>query len=276
MVACSETLSKIEDPEVVNKHTTMVTAEVEPLVFAGLDDVSTYVWGASDRIGLYGSAKGNNSRYDLISTTEGEVTGRFYGESVAGEISAYFPYSKKGCPTLLDNRQPIANVQNYNASAIDHIYAHTIFIGTAADTHIVLSHNMGLLKITIPFEVKGIEKVRVSVKNLNEGYDTALTGNVALLDSTTPLVEMASNYVEIPGVPCLDTSAEAPVTLWALVAPGRYENFMVQLSGEGWMMNKPVKGPFVVERAKVKNCVVEDIKYDFGVGGFDNESGSFD
>ena len=280
LVSCSELLKETPDPEVEVKQTTMVTAEVEPIVFEGLDEVLEYTWAASDRIGIYGSVKGVNSRYDLLSSTIDATVGTFYGETVAGEFLAYYPYSKSGYAPLLEYRQTLPAVQNYHASAIEHLRNTISFVGMAVEEHFVLTHNVGLLHITAPMEMKGIETARFTVRNINDGYDTNIVGDVAFVDGIEPVVAKASQVVTIVNIGGQDSSEEAPVSLWAIVAPGKYENLVFAFSGtdaEGrpWAKSKPVKGPFVVERAKVTECKVEDINYNYGTPGFDYEGDSF-
>lgn len=281
LVSCSELLKETPDPEVEVKQTTMVTAEVDPIVFEGLDESLEYTWEASDHIGIYGSVKGVNSRYDLLSSTIDATVGTFYGETVAGEFLAYYPYSKSGYAPLLEYRQTVPATQEYHASAIEHLRNTISLVGMAVEEHFVFTHNVGLLHITAPMEMKGIETVRFTVRNIVDGYDKNIVGDVAFVDGIEPMVTNASPAVTIANVGGLDSSEAAPVSLWAVVAPGSYENLVFAFTGkdaEGrvWAKTKPVKGPFVVERAKVTECTVEDINYNYGTPGFDYEGGSFD
>jgi hypothetical protein len=68
-----------------------------------------------------------------------------------------------------------------------------------------------------------------------------------------------------------------PFEFYVLVANGRYENFIVTLSGDGWIVNKPLdtQSVITVERGQMVECKVLDVEYNYGVGDFGSEDGSF-
>jgi hypothetical protein len=119
-------------------------------------------------------------------------------------------------------------------------------VGHAEDTHLVLKYNMALLRIEIPFELNGVERVRLSVRNLTTGYDEHMTGYVALDAETTPLIENGAPSVVLNNIGGKSSSEQEPLVLWAVVAPGKYENMVANIYGEDWAYSKPVKGPFEV------------------------------
>ncbi|MBR2351821.1 MAG: hypothetical protein IKA70_02645 [Alistipes sp.] len=280
LVSCSELLKETADPEVEVKQTTMVTAEIEPIVFEGLDDVLEHTWSTSDHLGIYGSVKGVNSRYDLLSSTVGEKVGEFYGETIAGEFLAYYPYSKGGYAPLLEYRQTIPAEQVYYASALNHISNNVVFVGMAVEEHFTLTHNVGLLHVSAQLDMKGVETMRFTVRNIEEGYDSNIVGDVAFVDGVEPFMTNASQVVRVSNIGGQNSSEAAPLDIWVVAAPGTYENFVfgfygTDAEGKEWAVTKPVKGPFVVERAKITDCAVQDINYDYGAGDFDFESGTF-
>ena len=87
-----------------------------------------------------------------------------------------------------------------------------------------------------------------------------------------------TNHVTITDFPeGTNTTLDKPLTVWALVAPGTYENFVVEISNADMTISTPVKGPFVVEKCAICEniCEAQEVKYDNGIGDFEGENGEF-
>jgi hypothetical protein len=74
-----------------------------------------------------------------------------------------------------------------------------------------------------------------------------------------------------------NTTIAQPLTLWVAMAPGTYENFVVEISNADTKISTPVKGPFVVEKCAIAEnvCDAKEVKYDNGIGDFEGENGEF-
>jgi hypothetical protein len=61
------------------------------------------------------------------------------------------------------------------------------------------------------------------------------------------------------------------------MAPGVYENLVVEIVSADMTISSPVKGPFVVEKKGIAEnvCVAKEVKYDNGVDDFVGEEGQF-
>ena len=79
-------------------------------------------------------------------------------------------------------------------------------------------------------------------------------------------------YVGILFLECVYT-----LVVWAVVAPGEYENFVVEIANAEATTAVPVKGPFsVAPRALAdKTCVAEKVNHDNTLDDFQGENGEF-
>jgi hypothetical protein len=134
-----------------------------------------------------------------------------------------------------------------------------------------------LLKVVVPVELTGITSAKITVQNTSEQNDAYVAGNLALGDGVTPKFTEPSTSITITNIGGLNSSLGQPFEFYVLVANGRYENFIVTLSGDGWIVNKPLdtQSVITVERGQMVECKVLDVEYNYGVGDFGSEDGSF-
>ena len=281
LVACTERIPETPMPNVNNGAITMVKASVNPLVLEGADGVGTYSWGEAKTLGIYGSA-GVNEKYRIVKSTAGDSEAYFYGNVVDGDLTIYMPHSIEGGIKALDGRVQVLAEQNYYASALDHLMYNSTFLATTSTNEVVFDYYAGVVKLSISHKMSNISYVNVLVANGNvdEGYNGYLAGYLPLKGYEFGIDQANGvDNITIRNFPeGIDATVEAPVTAWIALAPGTYQNFLVQVgSSDGSAMNFPVAGPFVVERCKIsdKVCEVKKVDHNNTMPDFGSEPGDF-
>ena len=272
-VSCTEELALPAEPEVDNGPTTMLTVSVSQPSFEGYAS-EAFTWG-EDCIGVYGSAQGVNERYlPLESDAEGRTT--FYGEAVAGRLQLYFPYAAAGNTTLLAGRLPIPAEQQYYASPYDHLRHNVQMAAATNTTEATFEYHTGIIKLQLMLDATAVEQVRVTVQNNTAGNNDHLAGDIALQGDLEPRVVNGSGSVTLYGIGRQSASEDAPLTLWIAAAEGTYDNLVVTISSAEGSVNKPVRGPFIVERAAATTVEVRETNYNYGIGDFGSKPGEFE
>ena len=283
LISCTERLKETPIPDSLNTNTTIVSATVEPIYFEGVADAEfQYMWKEGDAIGLYGTTGGNNVKYNIVKSSledaaAEEGIAKFYGQVVSGDLAAYFPYSNQGHDVVMEDRIPIPAVQRYNARPYEQIAANAIFVAQGDDKFFSFALSASLLKLVIPLTVEGVKSVKITVQNTSDATDAYVAGNLALVEGVTPKFTDPQSAITITDLGGLNSTKEQPLVVYALVADGYYENFIVTLAGDGWVINKPLDTtePLRFERGVMKECRVLDIDYNYGAGNFGSEDGSF-
>ncbi len=282
LVACTERLPEKPMPnDVDNGAITMVKATVNPLQLEGADEVGTFVWGENHTLGIYGSA-GVNEYYRVVKSTTGDSEAYFYGNVVDGNLTIYMPHSIEGGAKALEGRVQVRAEQNYYASALEHMMYNSTFLATATTNEVVFDYYSGLVKVLISYDMTDVSYVNISVANVNKefSFNEYLAGYLPVLDYALG-IDQANGVqtVSITNFPEGTNALEsAPLTVWVALAPGTYENLLVQIGDKnGKAVNFPVRGPFVVERCKISQTVCEAKKnnYNNGVDDMVGENGSF-
>ncbi len=286
LVSCTERLPEKEMPKRDNGNITMIKATVDPLQLKGDTGVGNYSWKNTHVIGIYGEDAGYNERYMPVQSTveDGDNEAYFFGNVVGGDLTVYMPYSSEGSAVALAGRVTIPAVQQYYSNAFDHImYNSTLcassvdMTGTTPEVH--FGFYAGLVKIEIKYDVQDITSISVAVGNIaDEGYDNNVVGDISIDEDVENRLVNAKDRFVITGFPeGIDSSIENPLVVWAAMAPGVYENFVIEISDSEKTITAPVEGPFVVEERAIaeKVCVAEKIDHDNGVGGFEGENGEF-
>lgn len=280
LAACTKPLPETELPAVDNGAITMVKATIAPLTLQGVEGEGVYAWSETHKIGIYGTQAGNNECYLPVKATIGDNEAFFFGNTVAGDLLFYMPYSKEGSATAFDYRVTIPAVQKYYESPFDHMMYNSTFLATAVDSsNALFDYHAGLVKVQLKHDLTNVTSVNVSVGNLTAeaGYDDNCVGDISIFEGTTPMLTNGAGRVTIAELGDFSTSEAEPKTIWAMLAPGNYENLVVEIVTNDVTIISPVKGPFVVEKCAVceRVCVAEQIDYDNQVPGFEGENGEF-
>ena len=280
LVSCVERIPEKEMPNVDNGVITMIKATVEPLTLKGTTGVGNYSWNETHTIGIYGTTLGENECYLPVKSTIGDNEAYFFGNSVGGNMTIYMPYVSAGSPAALDGRVTIPTQQNYYASPFDHLMYNSTFLAETKSDVVSFDYHAGLVKVELHYDIPNVTEVSVLVGNVtaNGGYDDNCAGDLAVDKYAEELLVNGSNQVTVKGFPeGTNTTLAQPLTVWVALAPGTYENFVVEISNADMTISTPVKGPFVVEKCAIAEnvCDAKEVKYDNGVGDFEGENGEF-
>lgn len=280
LVSCTDRLPDKEMPDVDNGVITMIKATVEPLQLEGATGVGNYSWNEAHTIGVYGSTMGENECYLPVKTTVGGSEAYFYGNEVGGELLLYMPYVSGGSAAALDNRVTVPAEQQYYADALNHLMYNSTFLGKGNVDTVSFDYHSGLVKIEIYYDIQNISSVSVMVGNLsNDGsYSPYLVGDISVDEDVEEYLVNGSNKLVVKGFSeGVNATESVPATVWAALAPGIYENLVVEVSNGEITASLPVEGPFVVEKCAIaeKVCAAKEIPHDNGVGDFEGENGEF-
>ena len=280
LVSCVERIPEKEMPNVDNGVITMVKATVEPLSLKGATATGHYSWNETHTIGIYGTTAGENECYLPVKSTIGDNEAYFFGNTVGGDMTIYMPYVSAGSPAALDGRVTVPVEQKYYASELDHLMYNSTFFAESKSEEVTFDYHAGLVKVELRYNMENVSEVTVWVGNITAdgGYDDYCAGDIAVDNYAEEYLVNGSNHVTVKGFPAgTNTTVDNPLVVWAAMAPGTYENFVVEITYGNTTISTPVKGPFVVEKCAIAENVVEaqEVKYDNGVGDFDGEQGEF-
>ena len=280
LVSCVERIPEKEMPNVDNGVITMVQATVEPLTLKGATGVGNYKWNETHNVGIYGTTQGENECYLPVKSTIGDNEAYFFGNAVGGDMTIYMPYVSGGSKAALDGRVTIPVEQQFYANEFDHMMYNSTFLAESKSDNISFGYHAGLVKVELHYDIANLSEVSLFVGNVtNDGsYDDNCVGEISIDPYADQYLVNGSNHVVIKGFPeGTNSTVENPLVLWALLAPGSYENFVVEISNADMTISTPVRGPFVVEKCAIAEKVVEakEVKYDNGVGDFEGENGEF-
>ena len=280
LVSCVERIPEKEMPNVDNGVITMVKATVEPLTLKGATGVGNYSWNETHTIGIYGTTIGKNECYLPVKSTIGDNEAYFFGNAVGGNMTVYMPYVSAGSTAALDGRVTIPAQQNYYATPFDHLMYNSTFLAETKSDVVTFDYHAGLVKVELHYDIPNVTEVSVLVGNVtaNGGYDDYCVGDVAVDKYAEEYLVNGSNQVTVTGFPeGTNTTLAQPLTVWVALAPGTYENFVVEISNAETTITTPVKGPFEVEAKAITEhvCEAKEVKYDNGIGDFEGENGEF-
>lgn len=279
LVSCVEHLPEKEMPNVDNGAITMVQAAVKPLTIEGLTGTGAYKWDGNRTLGIYGTSGGVNECYLPVKSTAGSSESYFYGNVVAGDLTIYMPYSLEGGERALDGRVVVPEKQQFYADPFDHLMYNSTFLATTSTNVVEFDYHAGLVKILVKYDVEEIVSVRVLVGNLNSGYSEYIAGELSVVDGLLDESHNPSAKVSIENFgKGIGSSVDNPLTVWAAVAPGIYENFVIEITDSNNVtISAPVEGPFEVSRCAVaaKDCVAQKIDHNNGTDDFVGEGGTY-
>ena len=115
-------------------------------------------------------------------------------------------------------------------------------------------------------------------RNAEGGYDDYCAGDLAVDNFAEELLVNGKNEIDVKGFPeGTNTSIDNPLVVWVAMAPGTYENFVVEIKNADMTISCPVKGPFVVEKCAITENAVEarEVRLDNGFDDFVGENGEF-
>ena len=280
LVSCVERIPEKEMPNVDNGVITMVKATVEPLTLKGATGVGNYSWNETHSIGIYGTKVGENECYLPVKSTIGDNEAYFFGNSVGGNMTVYMPYVSSGSAAALDGRVIVPVQQKYYANEFDHLMYNSTFLAQTKSNEVTFDYHAGLVKVELHYDIENLTAVSVLVGNVTPdgGYDDYCAGEIAVDKYAEQYLVNGSSKVTVTGFPeGTNTTIAQPLTLWVAMAPGTYENFVVEISNADTKISTPVKGPFVVEKCAIAEnvCDAKEVKYDNGVDDFVGENGEF-
>lgn len=279
LVSCVQRLPEVEQPNVDNGAITMVKATVKPLSIEGLSGTGTYKWDGSLALGIYGTSGGANECYLPVKSTAGSSESYFYGNVVAGDLTIYTPYSKEGGERALEGRVEVPAVQKYYADPFDHMMYNSGFLATTQTSEVEFDYYAGLLKIMVEYDIQNVKSVKLMVGNIHAGYNDYVAGELSIIDGLLDAEHNPSSNIVISNFgEGVNSTIANPLVVWAVVAPGVYENFVVEITDANDVtISAPVEGPFEVSARALaaKECVAKKIDRDNGVDDLLPEDGSF-
>ena len=280
LVSCTERIPEKEMPNVDNGVITMIKASVEPLQLKGAAGVGNFSWKETHNIGIYGTTIGENECYLPVKSTIGDNEAYFFGNAVGGNMTIYMPYVSSGSPAALDGRVTIPAQQQFYANEFDHLMYNSTFLAETKSDVATFDYHAGLVKVELHYDIPNITEVSVLVGNVTAdgGYNDYCVGDLAVDKYAEEYLVNGSNQATVTGFPeGTNTTVAQPLTVWVALAPGTYENFVVEISNAEMTISTPVKGPFVVEKCAIAEnvCDAKEVKYDNGVGDFEGENGEF-
>ena len=280
LVSCTERIPEKEMPDVDNGVITMIKATVEPLTLQGLEGVGNYAWNEAHSIGIYGTKAGQNECYLPVKTTVGDNEAYFFGNVVGGDLTIYAPYSKEGNTAARSGRVIVPAEQNYYAEPLDHFMYNSTFLATSTVGEATFGYHAGLLKIELKYDIQNITSVKVLVGNVTADgdYSNYIVGDLAVDEDVEETLTNGAASLVVKNFPeGIDSTIDNPLVVWAVVAPGEYENFVIEIANAEATTAVPVKGPFVVAPRALadKTCVAEKIDHDNTLDDFQGENGEF-
>ena len=280
LVSCVERIPEKEMPNVDNGVITMIKASVEPLQLKGAAGVGNFSWKETHNIGIYGTTIGENECYLPVKSTIGDNEAYFFGNAVGGNMTIYMPYVSSGSPAALDGRVTIPAQQQFYANEFDHLMYNSTFLAETKSDVATFDYHAGLVKVELHYDIPNITEVSVLVGNVTAdgGYNDYCVGDLAVDKYAEEYLVNGSNQATVTGFPeGTNTTVAQPLTVWVALAPGTYENFVVEISNAEMTISTPVKGPFVVEKCAIAEnvCDAKEVKYDNGIGDFEGENGEF-
>ena len=280
LVSCTERIPEKEMPNVDNGVITIIKASVEPLQLKGAAGVGNFSWNETHNIGIYGTTIGENECYLPVKSTIGDNEAYFFGNAVGGNMTIYMPYVSSGSPAALDGRVTIPAQQQFYANEFDHLMYNSTFLAETKSDVATFDYHAGLVKVELHYDIPNITEVSVLVGNVTAdgGYNDYCVGDLAVDKYAEEYLVNGSNQVTVTGFPeGTNTTVAQPLTVWVALAPGTYENFVVEISNAEMTISTPVKGPFVVEKCAIAEnvCDAKEVKYDNGIGDFEGENGEF-
>lgn len=277
LVSCTKPLPEVVEPEISTNAVSKITVTFPELTIEGVAENYEFAWDANTYIGAYGSVQGSNEKYAATTESVGLSTAEFYGDAIEGNLTLYIPYSNKGDKAVAEGRLAIPAVQAYEANPWNMLRNTIKYIGvaTSEEPHAEFGYEAGLLRIQLKVVTSSVESVTAYVKTTNSSNDAHPCGWYSLFESVTPRMTNASDKVSVSYIGGLNSTPSVPLIVWAVVAPGTYENIVVSVVDGEKVVDTYVKGPFVVEKSKVCDVVVTADRYGYGVNDFEAENGEY-
>lgn len=281
LVSCTETLPEKELPNDNGSDViTMIKATVEPLHLKGHDAVGNYSWNNDHKIGIYGTSKGVNERYLPVRSTTGDNEAFFFGNEVGGDLTVYMPYLSEGIPAGKEGRVSIPAKQQFYADPCDHLMYNSEFLANVVGDEVTFGYHSGLLQIDVQYDIQNIVAVKLLVGNISASseFSDYCVGDIAITTDVETILTNGIAEMSVVGFPeGTHSEISNPLTLYAALAPGVYEGFVVEVSNATETFSAPVKGPFVVETCGLaeKVCVAKKVENDNNIPDFEGENGEF-
>ena len=283
LASCVQRLPDTDMPNVENGVITMVKAVVKPVTLDGVTGVGNYSWSETATLGLY-SEEGVNENYAIVKSTTGSNEAHFYGNTVGGQLTISMPFATDGGAKALGGRVQMRAEQNYYAEALDHFMNNASFLATTSTSEVVFDYYSGLLKVLVCFDVANIDAVAVRAVTISAEmdwlYNNYLAGYLPINDAESGVVaESGEAVVRVSNFPDgVSATTSEPATVWVALAPGYYENLVVDIWGkDGERYQAPVAGPFLINSCSLadNDCVAEKVDNSNGMNGFIGEPGDF-
>ena len=223
------------------------------------------IWTEQDAVGVYGSLKGDNSKFVPMSScwgSEGQAT--LYGSPVEGLLRAYYPYDSAGLPCIAEGLVPLSSLQKYCPDARSHFRVNGIAAAEGEAGSLVLRYIAGAVHFRVEAQFTG-EVKKVELSSLND----VLSGMLTLQDGK---VSSGTGSVTVRGV----GSPQGPFDIWFLLPEGAYKGLELTIVTDAGEVVKAVSGTLPVYMGKVSETVVKDETYEYAGSAYEIISGEFD
>lgn len=246
VVACTEKLVIPDEPEITEYSAiSSVSAVFEPLSLSYQDGTpvareDNWSWKEADRIGVSGSIKGSNVRYFIRKEYAG-TTGKavFYGNEVAGEITAYYPYSTQG-PV----RKPY---QQHFADPYEFFLGNTILESAVKDGEARFAYTGGLLELEVEYSQTPVSGLKFS------------SGNAE---------------VEVRGIG-YTPSGKSSMKLFILLPAGDYTNVSLNLDTPGKAVSKIFEAAFNISDSRITRLQLKEKENNYEIDDFSGKDSEF-
>ncbi len=297
LVSCVNRIPEAQMPDADTGAITMIKATVKPLQLEGISGTGIFKWSEKHNVGIYGE-KSVNECYLPVKTTTGSNETYFYGNTVSGVLRIYMPYSSEGIKDFNDEleendypRVTVSAEQEFYADAFDHLMYNSTFFATSTKRDVEFGFYAGLLKVNLVYDVENVASVTVIIPNIidkenEEMYSKYCAGELDITEESEPVLvaNTGKSQMTVSGFENAKSSVAEPLTVWVAMAPGYYENLMINIwdgtyntAGQKTIISLPVKGPFeVLPLSATAQCDAKktDLKFEIG-DNFGSEGGEF-
>jgi hypothetical protein len=156
------------------------------------------------------------------------------------------------------------------------------FLATTTTNEVVFDYYAGIVKLVLKFDVANIDyvSVRAATVDKDKAYNDFVAGYLPLEGYDGGVAsEHGFKKVYVRDFPKnLSSSVDEPLTMWVALAPGIYDNLVVEIYNKaGELAAFPVKGVFEVKRCAIAERVCEMVReeHDNGVDDFVGEDGTW-
>lgn len=244
VLSCTENSRRPLEPSVPDLGTCIMRVR--------MDDPS-FSWDAvHSKIGVY-SDSGENVPYSLRSIYNGsnDVV-EFFGPAAKGTIHAYYPYSRDGYASCLEDRVSIPSEQKWYSSSEAALAANMPYmVATDEDGIMVFRQTCGLLHVSVKVDFpENITSLTLS--------GNGLEGVISMVGIDRP------------------SSVAAPLDVWFVLGEGSYDGFILSVSGLDESITAIMEGEYEIVASAQTDAEAREKYHDYDGGDFTGEEVEFD